>query len=231
MNRVAGVVRMHGRDKWTWLYLPWAICLVNFAATLILGVFIGEPDRFNTGGVFSIFVYVFISGMITLKQTFPFALGMGIRRADYFLGTSAMSVFVSAITAALLILLSAAEARWTDGWGIRLHYFHLPFFHEGPEWQQTVTFFLLLQSLFFAGFIIASIHRRFGRAGMYVFFSLLFLIFAFTPLLLSYYDRWDDIGRWVQANIRSLNDLAPWMVPLIGLCGLGSYAMLRRSTV
>lgn len=59
--------------------------------------------------VFVIYVYMFVAGTFTLAHTFPYVLGMNIRRQDYMLGTIAMSAIISAVTSLLLALLTFME--------------------------------------------------------------------------------------------------------------------------
>lgn len=230
MNRVTGVFRMHWRDKLTWLYLPWGICLFSFVVNLVTAAFIQETVLY-TGGIATIFVYLFVSGIVVVAQTFSFTLGMGVRRTDYFLGTLVLAVWVSLFSTAALIVLSLIEGSWYVGWGVGLHFFNLPFIHDGPILGQAVALFVLMLNQFYAGFGIASIYRKFGKIGMFVFFTLVFLIFAFTPLLITYYDGWVEVGRWIEANFHSMIDLTPWLLLLTALYAIVSYGLLRRSTV
>ena len=78
---------------------------------------------------------MFVGGIMSLTDTFPFALGFGVRRTDYVLGTTVMAVEVSAVTAVLWLLCSLLEIV-TGGWGIELHYFHLPYFNDGSLIEQ-----------------------------------------------------------------------------------------------
>ena len=229
MNRTVGVFKMHLRDKFSWLYLPWMIVGGVFAVSIALASAL--PETIVSGGLFSIFVYYFLLGIIVPPQTFLYSLGMSIRRTDYFLGTSFAAAVFGAISSLLLLVLAILEHTWLSNWGIGLEFFHLPFVNDVSVPMQFIAYFVLIMFLFFAGLTIASIYRKFGRPGMYVFALLLFFIFAFTPLLISYYDRWERIGQWIIANILSMNVVTLWLVPLIALFALASYGMLRRSTV
>ncbi|WP_276356172.1 hypothetical protein [Cohnella caldifontis] len=231
MNRTLGIFRMHWRDKFSVLVLPWVICGFSFVVNLIVGAGVRPEEGIYTGGLSSIYVYVFVAGIVILAQTFPFALGMGVRRTDYFWGTLAATASSSAITTVVLILLSEAEAGWLNGWGVGLHFFHLPFVHEGPAWLQAATHFTLLMTLILIGFFISAVYRRFGKFGLYAFGLVALLVFIVGPLLLTYFERWDDIGRWVEANFHTLNDLTPWLLLVAVLLGLGSYGMLRKATI
>lgn len=123
MNRTISVMKMHWRDKWVWIYVPWFILLLSFAVNLIIGISMGGEENINTGGVSSIFIYMFVCSMVIQGQTFPFALGMNVRRTDFFMGTSVMGLLVSAASAVILFFLSVVE-KLTDDWGGAFALFH-----------------------------------------------------------------------------------------------------------
>ena len=230
MNRTVGVFKMYFRDKFTWLLLPWMILGISFVVNLAVASSMSE-ETLVTGGLASVFIFYLVLGITTTNQMFPFALGLGIRRTDYFAGTSLVVVAASALMSVLLVLLSVLEGDVIADWGVGLQFFHLPFVSAVPIPMQLVSYFILFLFMFYAGFVISCLYRRFGKLGMYVFFIASFVILAFTPMLISYYDRWDEIGRWVTANIHSISDATLWLLPFAALLALASYGLLRRSTV
>jgi len=221
---------MHSRDKWGWLYVPWIICLSSFLINLIVGFAVPGQEAFYTGGISSIFVYLFVMGIVAPNQTFPFALGMSASRKDYFLGTTAAAVLFSAGNAVLLLLLSLIE-QGTNQWGEGLHFFSLPFVNEGSLLMQWLTYTMVFLYLFFSGFLIASVYRKFGKYGMFIFFGIILLVLLVAPLLITYFEGWVDIGRWIVSSFHSLNDLAPWLLLKGAIMALVSYLLLLRSTV
>lgn len=60
MNPTAGMLKMHFRDKWLWLYTPWVILLSSFLVNVIVASFLQEP--IYTYGLVSIFIYMLING-------------------------------------------------------------------------------------------------------------------------------------------------------------------------
>ncbi|MFM1653306.1 hypothetical protein ACI7RC_14535 [Brevibacillus sp. B_LB10_24] len=228
MNPISNVIKMHLRDKTMWFFVPWFILFSSFLINLFIGYFFGGKEPIYTGGIASIYIYMFIVGTIILTHTFPFALGFSIRRTDYFLGTSGMAVAVSAVTAILFYLLSIAE-RLTGDWGVNLHFFHLPYLNDGSAIQQLGVYFILMLHMYFLGFAISSIHRRFGRYGMFAFFIAVILVLSVVGYMCTYYHWWGDIFGWLVHH--SAAQIALWMVPLILVYMLVSYLMLRKATV
>ncbi|GIP27718.1 hypothetical protein J23TS9_28480 [Paenibacillus sp. J23TS9] len=227
MNRTTGVLKMHWRDKWVWIYVPWVVLLFSFAINVIIGILMNGQEHINSGGIASIYVYMFIAILIVQAQTFPFSLGMSIRRMDYFIGTSLMCILVSAGSSAILFLLSVVEDL-SDGWGVNLGYFYMPFMSDLSPIARFGIYFVVMMQMFFLGFAISSIHRRFGKNGLYVFFTVLLLLSSIGSFAMTYYERWMDLFIWISHHYM---ELFVWMIPLIAVYALLSYSMLRRSTV
>ncbi|MDF2653097.1 MAG: hypothetical protein K0Q73_8902 [Paenibacillus sp.] len=226
MNRVASVMKMHGRDKWTWYIIPWVVLMSSFIINLVISFFVDEPVV--TGGIASIFIYMFVAGIITPAQTFPFALGMSVSRKDYYLGTSAMIVLASVLSAVMLFLLGLAEG-WTGAWGSELHYFDLPYLSDGPLINRFTVPLVILLFMHYLGILIAATHKRTGRNGMFIASGILLLVFTFLGFLANYLNWYPAIFGWMVEQ--SAVDYTLWMLPLIVIFALASYLLLRRATV
>ncbi|MCG7409531.1 hypothetical protein MH117_19160 [Paenibacillus sp. ACRRX] len=228
MNRIAAVVKMHSRDKWSWFVLPWLILFLSFFVNFIIAFSINNDEGFTSGGLASIFIYLFVIGVVTIAQTFVFAVSLSIRRKDYFLGTAISIAIVSAVSTVILLLLGALE-HGTAGWGFNLHFFHLAYLNDGTFMQQLWIYFSFFLHLFYCGFVISSLHRRYGRNGLYVFFIASFLVGAAGSYLLTYYRLWLDIFSWIGQYTIFQHSL--WIFVLTVLYAGISYLLLRRATV
>lgn len=220
---------MHFRNKNFWFFVPWMVLFSNFVINLCLSILIGGKTAIYTGGLASIYIYMLVVGSITLKDTFPFALGFSVRRTDYFLGTVVMAVTVSAGTAILLLLLAITESELTGGWGVQLYFFHLPYLNDGPLIGQLWTYFVVMVHTYFLGFASASVYQRFGRNGMYAFFTATLLLFSVCAYVCTYFNWWGAIFSWLSHH--SAAGLASWMALLIVGYVLVSYVLLRKATV
>ncbi|WP_171685701.1 hypothetical protein [Paenibacillus planticolens] len=213
------------RNKFSWFTMPWVIVGLNFIISFIIALSLNGDETLNTGGLVSIFIYTLVTGSVTVKDTFPFALGLSIRRKDYFLGTAATSFLYSICTAALLMILAFTEEA-TGGWGVRLHIFKISFLGDVSPIALFGMYLIFLLHMYFLGFAISSIHRRFGAIGLLIFFVITFLTGTGGSLLLSQFGLWGHIFLWIGHHYL---ELFWWMVPLVGIYLLASYGLLRRS--
>ena len=228
MNRIATVMKIQAKDKMLWIAVPWLfILLPSFLINVAIGLITRPEEGMVTGGLLSIFICMMVVGIISLAQSFPFALGFGIRRTDYFLGTSAMITLVSAATGAVLMLLSFVEGE--SGWGIGLHYFNLPFVSDGSVPEQWWVYFACMMHMFYLGFVISGVYRRFGRTGMLVLFAAVFVVISFLALLCTYYGWWKPVFFWLAGHTAA--ELATWLFAGSVVYALISYGMLRKTAV
>ncbi|HEU5141224.1 MAG TPA: hypothetical protein VFT51_14710 [Bacillales bacterium] len=228
MSQITNVMKMHTKDHVTLFFVPWLILFISFTVNLIIGFLTGGESPLYTGGLSSIYIAMLISGIIVLAQMHPFAIGLSVRRTDFFLGTTGMIVAVSAGIAIVLLLLSLVE-QWTGAWGVNLHFFHLPYLSDGSAIEQLLIHFILLLNMCFLGFTISSVYQRFGRNGMYYFFGTIGLIVTIGVYLCSYYKWWLDVFHWFSNH--TAFQLALWTVPLAVIFLLVSYLFLRKATV
>jgi hypothetical protein len=210
-----------------WFAIPWAILGANFAINALIALSLSNDETINTGAIASIFVYAFVAGTLTLKETFPFAIGLSIRRKDYFLGTALTVIIVNVISAIALTVLSVIEQA-TDGWNVNLHLFKIGFLNDLPVIGILGVNVIMLIHSFFLGFVISSLHRRFGGMSMYIFFTAMLLIGTIGSYTMTHYDLWIDLGKWIADQYLNL---FWWLIPLVVLYSLISYGLLRRAAV
>ncbi|MBS4210335.1 hypothetical protein [Bacillus sp. FJAT-50079] len=228
MSNVQSVFKIHTRDKWSWLYIPTIILSSSFIVNLVVGYLIGSSEDFYTGGLSSIFIYTLVLGILVMVQTFPFALGMSVRRKDYFIGTATMG-FISSVVIGLLIYVLATIENNTAGWGTGMHFFHFPYLSDGTSLEQIMINIILLTFFFFTGFLISSFARRFGGKGMLVSTILILLIISIALLLIHNFGLWIDIFHWFAG--KSAVQIAYWLLPFIAIYLPVTYFLIRKSTV
>lgn len=260
MNRIASVMVMQARDRVSWFVIPASVLGAGFVIVWLLALFIGVLTGGNTPvytGAVAVFYFVMlIEGFGAIVRKFPFAIGFSTRRRDYLLGTLAMAVAASAAWAIVLELLSFVEANVIKGWGVGLHFFHLPFFSDGSSLRQFCwsyyqdlactrsdpsyvhggwalgqfwVYFALLLFMCLLGLLLGSIYQRFGRIGEYIFFGIAFLLVSAFLLMSSYLSWWGAIFGWLAPQTAA--GLALWLLLPIVICAVASYTLLRKATV
>lgn len=115
----------------------------------------------------------------------------------------------------------------TGGWGLELHYFHLPYLTDGSLIEQLWIYFVALANLYFLGCAIGSIYQRFGRAGTLMFFLIVFLLLSIFSLVWTYLRWWGAFFHWFGQF--TAFELALLLLPLTAFYLLVSYLLLRRA--
>ncbi|KMY48405.1 hypothetical protein [Peribacillus loiseleuriae] len=228
MNRISGVLKLHYRDKWSWIYIPAIILFFSFGVNLTVSFLVSNQEDLYTGGISSVVIYIFVAGIIVVGKTFPFAIGMSIRRIDYFIGSVIIGTISSAFFTSLIFLFAQLEKQ-TNGWGTRLHFFYFPYVNDGTLLEQFILYMILFLNTFFLGFLISSYARRFGRKGMFLGAMVFLLIGSIVIFLLHHFEVWGSIFSWFASH--TAVQIAYWLMPFTLLYLLGSYRMLRRAVI
>lgn len=121
---------------------------------------------------------------------------MGVSRRTYYLGTVLLIVALCALNAAILTALWALEGA-TDGWGLQLHFFRVPWILDRPWYQVLVTNGVLLALVFLIGLWTGLIYRRFGLIGTLAFFGLWTVLGVGAVLLATWRQWWPAVGRFL----------------------------------
>jgi hypothetical protein len=173
-------------------------------------------------------MYMLVMGIVTFAQTFPFSLGMGVRRLDYYRGTFLSALLTAAIFAAFLFLMSMVESKWTNYWGVKLHFFELPFWSNGPIMNRLWIPFSLLLNMFAAGFLIGTYYRRFNKTGLLIGALVLLVVGSILGIVFRLTGLWTDIFHWLQDQ--TMASLTLCTLPITLLFATVAYGLLRRST-
>lgn len=227
-KRISGVIRMHLQDRLSWIYLPWIIMGSSFVINVIVAGSVEDP--IESGGLASIYIYMLVMGIVSVAQTFPFAIGFTVRRKDYLLGTLATFVGISALFAVLIVLLGKAESDWIGGWGAGLTFFSVGYLNEGNVPERLWVHFGFMLHMFLLGFLFGSMYRKLGKTGLFAFFIGLSLILTVVSFLISHNDRWDDIGRWMRDHPSTAAELSSYAFLFTALYAILSHLLLRKAT-
>ncbi|GAB6931187.1 hypothetical protein JCM10914A_51700 [Paenibacillus sp. JCM 10914] len=227
MKGISNVLQIHLRQKLTWFYLPWAVVLFSFMINMLVSALIGD-GAFYTGGLITIFVFMFVTAMTTTIQLFPFSIGFSIRRSDFFAGTLIFIMLISMITAIILLLLGGIEV-WTGAWGDSIYFFHLPYLHDGPILIQFLMYVILLTSISLIGVGIGSFFLRFRGIRTFIMLAVVAVMLSALALIATSGGWWKAIFDWFADN--TAFQLSLWFIPISFVIAICSRQFLRKATV
>jgi hypothetical protein len=234
--RVLNVARLNVTNPMTTLILPWvfvgAILLMNIAIWALISFAAGSEladDAFQYNGALSfIYIYLGISAIQAMSVTFPFALGYGVTRRDFYLGSSVTFVGLAIVYATGLTLLGVVE-RLTGGWGLDGRMFTAVYFAGEEAWYvQFWLFFCGLLFSLFLGSVFAAVWVRWKAVGLVTTFILLAFLLVGVAALLTLGGLWEDAWAtltrlgWVGASSASL--------AITALLALLGFVLLRGAT-
>ncbi|EOM76019.1 ABC transporter permease [Rhodococcus rhodnii] len=228
--RVAQVARVHTKPLAGLLWWPLGIGAAAFAIAYAIIALVDAPQEANfTGGVSAVFFSVLGFYIVSITQTFPFAVGLGVTRRDFFASILLVGAGQVLVLSALLFGLALVE-RATDGFGLNMLAFDIGSVFTSSEWVQ----FACIASLFVfgngIGLLLGAIQFRYRMTGIYVVGTAVLVALGALAVLVTWAGWWGDIGSWFV----SVPVAVPMVVmPLaVGLAAIaGAWALLRRATV
>lgn len=237
LGRIGNVVRLHLTNPWTTIILPWLIMGVILLGNLAIWWLImsntptAELADVREGLGYSgastyIFVYIMVVAVQAISVTFPFALGYGVTRRDYYLGTALTFVGLSAMFSAGLTILAAIEEA-TGGWGLGGRMFTT--FYYGDGWPQRLFIYFAAFLFFFSvGMAAASIWVRWKANGLIAFFVGLGVVVIGGAALLTLTSNWPAFGSFF-AHAGFVGSFA-WSLVVSAIAAVGGFFVLRRAT-
>ena len=237
-KRILAVTRLLFVNKMAILYTPLivlgAIFLLNLAIwyLIVFAIDVNTPGN-NTahlgysGAVSYIYVYFIVVAVQVIARTFPFSLGFGVTRRDFYLGASLAFVILSVFFAAVLTIMSAIEVA-TNGWGVEGRMF-APLYFTDPNWAlRFVMYLVVFLFCLFIGSTAASVFVRWRATGLVVFFILLAVILLGLIALATFTNSWGAVGNWFA--VRTPFAITLWtLVPTV-VAGVAGFFILRRAT-
>jgi hypothetical protein len=236
-ERIWRVVRLHFTDRWSAFALPWMIFAVIFLANVGFWWIAasahqgdqtqaGESVRYS-GGAAYIFVYMLVVAIQTINNTFPFALGFGVTRRDFYLGTALTFAIYAVLYAAALTVLSYLE-QWTGGWGLGGRMFTIAYIDDGPVWQRFFVLFVVLLIFIITGMSFATVYVRWRATGLTLAFGAITLALFGVIALLTTTGSWPAVGNWFDAT--GVTGVLAWLLIPTAVVALAGFFILRRAT-
>jgi hypothetical protein len=230
MSTYVNVARYHLVQRLNYLILPWLVLAFAFAVDVIIldSTPAGDGSQRDVGGLASIFVLVFVLGAQSVARSLPFGLTLGSSRRSYYLGTALLAAALAA-TAAVVITVGQAIERATDGWGINMAFFRVPYILDGPWYRTWATSFVVLTLLFVYGMWFGLVYRRWNLVGLTIFGAAQITVLLVAALAVTWTHAWHDVGHYFTTV--SASGLTGLLAALTVVLLAGGFTAMRRLTI
>ncbi len=230
MSTYVNVVRYHLVQPLTFAIMPWAILAFVFAVdAVILALIPGQNSPHHyVGGLASIFVLAILLGALSVARTLPFGLALGLSRRSFYLGTALLALAFAA-TVGVVATVGQAVERATDGWGLSMGFFRVPYILDGPWYLTWLTSFVTLTLLFVYGMWTGLVYRRWNLFGLLTFVAAQVSVLVVAAVVVTWTHGWHDIGHFFTAL--SVGGLTGLLAVLTVALFAGGFATLRHVAV
>ncbi|TLS49199.1 hypothetical protein FE782_26580 [Paenibacillus antri] len=226
MNRSsAGIFKMYLKDARLSVIIFWSIL---FAIYFLMAAVMTAVDgaEANSAGVSPMYVYMFVSGIVGLRESLPYALGMNVRRKDYFYGVMIAAFSIAAAFGAFATLLAVIEEAVTGAFDVRtISFFRVAWFDRVGFVGEFAAHLVFLCFFFALGFFFSLLQKRYGAISLYVLGALSIVAVYLMHLL----GAWPSVFRWL-ISLDSVVTFALWLIPAVAVLVGGSYLLMRRAT-
>jgi hypothetical protein len=239
LRRIVAVTRLHFVNKVAILYTPLivlgTIFLLNYAIWWIVvtaGHLVIPQDRSDShlgysGAVSYIFIYALVIAVQAISRTFPFSLGFGVTRRDFYLGTALAFVVLSVIMSTVLTIMSSIELA-TNGWGLQGYMFS-PLYFTNTSWiLRFLMYFFVFLFCIFIGSGAATMYVRWRAIGITAFFIILGILVVGGVALITFDGLWGPVGNWFASS--GAFGVAAWTLVPTAVAGIAGFFILRRAT-
>ena len=230
MTTVIKVARYHLVQRFPYLVLPWAVLLMVFVINVVIVALtpVGHGPTREVGGLASIFVVLYVLGLLSVARSLPFGLALGVSRRTYYRGTALLAVVLAAVDGLGVAVLQVIE-RATGGWGLHLGFFRLPYILQGPWYLTWLTSFVDLALLFVYGMWSGLVYRRWNLVGLFGFLAIQATVVLFGALVATSAHAWPSIGHFFTSL--SASGLTGILAAVAAVLLTGGFATMRHVTV
>lgn len=226
MNTWVKVARYDLVRPANYLLLPW-ILPFSFAVGAVTSGRL--PGHEAAGYLLSFFLYFAVLGMQAIGRL-PFGLALGASRRSFYSGTAMLGMALALVSGLVLTALQAIE-RATDGWGLSLRFFRMPYLLTGPWYATWLTSAVGLFALFVYGMWYGIVHSRWGLPGTLAFIAAQALVVVAVGLVvtLGHWHLW-SAANGSFAGLSALG-LTGVIAALAVLLMAGGRATIRRAAI
>lgn len=237
-HRLWSVVRLNTANPWTTITLPWMILgfilAINWIIWWIIASATSGEDAADaaeglqwSGASLFVFVYMMVVAIQAVNLTFALALGYGVTRRDFWLGSALTFLLLSVMYTVGLTILSVIEEA-TGGWGLGGRMFTAIYFGDGGWAVRAFAYFALLTVSFFFGAAIAAVYVRWKSFGVTLFFAVLSVLIVAAIAVVTLTESWPAVGSALVSL--GLMGAYAWSFAITAVCAVVGYFILRRAT-
>jgi hypothetical protein len=238
-RRILAVTKLHFVNKFQIVFMPLivlgGIFLINLAIWWIIAAAAGGVDSPNfshthlgySGAVSYIYVYGIIIAVQAISRTFPFSLGFGVTRRDFYLGSTLAFVILSFGFAVVLTIMSVIEIA-TGGWGLGGRMFAPDYFTNSSWLIRFVMYFVLFLFLLFIGCAGAAFFVRWRATGLTIFFGIIAIIAVAAVAYFTLGHYWSAVGTWFAQS--GAIGVTLWTLIPTAIAGIAGFFILQRAT-
>lgn len=189
-----------------------------------------SPGHDAAGYMLSFFSYFVVLGTQSISRSLPFALTLGVSRRSFHSGTALLGTALAAVSGLVLTVLQAIE-RATDGWGLSIRFFRVPYLLNGPWYATWLTSAVVLFALFVYGMWCGIVYSRWGMLGAVAFVAAQVIVVAAGSVVVGF-EHWHVMSTagGSFAGLTALG-LTGVVAALAVLLVAGGQATIRRATV
>ncbi len=226
------IVRLHAVSPTVFFGIPWMILAGAWVVSMLIGFILVLNNEPSAGMSYSWAVvapqwYLVVVGVQAVAFTFPFALGFGATRRDFWLGTCAMFVLVSLEMAVAIATLVKLEIV-TGGWGIGAHMFDALWYGEHGWLTDFYATFCLQLLVLFIGAAATTVYMRWRNRGMLVLTGGAAAAVVIVIAAVTFSNSWALLLSWF-AGLSVAGAFTLVLIPAL-LCAGSGYLVIRRAT-
>ncbi len=228
MNRVLQAARLQLVHPLVILGIPWLIVGVSFAINVAVWhtTPAGDADNSFSGGILALYFTVMAVYVQAVTQLLPFAMGIGLSRRAFYLGTAVLAVAQALFYGLSLTVLTVIE-RATGGWGAGLEFWAPGPFEVDGLALQVLVFAAPMLAFMFVGVFLGVTQKRWGPAGVWGVMIGTLVVLGMVAITLGWFSLWPTVWSWLVEQ--SLLTLAVGLPAALAVAFAAlSYTGLRR---
>ena len=224
------VARYHLVDRFSLTIGPWIIIVLDFAVFLAIVAMMGPArhPQSQSGALAAIYVVFVVTGALSVFRSLPFGLALGMSRRSYYAGTTLLAIVLAAVDGLALTLLQGIE-RATNGWGMTLHFFRIPYLFSGPWYLTWLTSFVGLTLMFVYGMWFGLAYRRWNLTGLLTLAAAQIIVLVGGAAVATATHAWPAVGHFF--TTLSVTGLTGLLAALAAVLLAGGFTTVRRITV